>query len=251
MTASRPLVASHRGGSYPWPENSPTAFRETARLAVDQVEFDVHLSADDSCVVIHDATLDRTTEARGPVRARTLAELRAIRLRGAHGETIPTLAEVAALFRGTPIRLRLEIKADAERRLYPGIAPRVLAVLEEAGMLEGAVITAFQAPMLTEVRRAGFTGTTIFLCALPTWADIGVKGAIGVARGREAAGLGLHHSVLDAAVLAEVRAAGLSPGAWGLKDRADIRRVLDLGVDVFTSDDPVTALAMRDGATPD
>ena len=61
----------------------------------------------------------------------TLAELREIRLRGAHGETIPTLAEVASIFRGTPIRLRLEIKSDPDRRLYPGIAPRVLKVLEE------------------------------------------------------------------------------------------------------------------------
>lgn len=241
----RTLIASHRGGSYPWPENSPTAFRETAKLAVEQVEFDVHLSADDACVVIHDALLDRTTEARGPVRARTLAELRTIRLRGAHGETIPTLAEVASIFRGTPVRLRLEIKSDPGRRLYPGIAPRVLAVLSETEMLEGTVVTSFQAPMLTEMREAGFGGTTIWLCALPVWHDIGVKGAIGVSRGRGCQGLGLHHSILDAGVLEEVRAAGLSPGAWGLKEREDIRRVLDLGVDVFTSDDPVAALEMR------
>ncbi|MBP0493804.1 glycerophosphodiester phosphodiesterase [Pararoseomonas indoligenes] len=242
---ARPLIASHRGGSYIWPENSPTAFRETAKLAVDQVEFDVHLSADDACVVVHDALLDRTTEARGPVRARTLAELRAIRIRGAHGETIPTLAEVAAIFRGTPVRLRLDIKADAERRLYPGIAPRVLAVLAEAGMLDGTVITAFQAETITALREAGFTGEAIWLCALPTWHDIGLKGALGVARGRGAQGLGLHHSILDTGVLEAVRGAGLSPGAWGLKEREDIRRVLELGVDVFTSDDPVTALAMR------
>ncbi|WP_426955192.1 glycerophosphodiester phosphodiesterase family protein [Muricoccus radiodurans] len=245
MGQTRTLIASHRGGTYLWPENSPTAFRETAKLAVEQVEFDVHLSADDACVVIHDATLDRTTEARGPVRARSLTELRGIRLRGGHGETIPTLEEVAAIYRDTPITLRLEIKADAERRLYPGIAPRVLAVLREAGMLERSVITSFQAPMITEVRAAGFTGRMVWLCALPVWHDIGLKGAMGVCKGRKAEGLGLHHSILDASVLEAVRAEGLSPGAWGLKDREDIRRVLDLGVDVFTSDDPVAALEMR------
>ena len=56
----RTLIASHRGGSYLWPENSLMAFRETAKLAVDQVEFDVQLSADGECVVIHDPMLGRT-----------------------------------------------------------------------------------------------------------------------------------------------------------------------------------------------
>ena len=63
------LIAAHRGGLFLWPENSARAFRETALLAVDQAECDVHLSADGTVIVMHDATLDRTTDTRGPVAA--------------------------------------------------------------------------------------------------------------------------------------------------------------------------------------
>jgi glycerophosphoryl diester phosphodiesterase len=63
-------IASHRDGALLWPENSRIAFESTAKLAVDQVEFDVHPSRDGKLVVIHDATLDRTTDATGPVNAR-------------------------------------------------------------------------------------------------------------------------------------------------------------------------------------
>lgn len=244
--AHRTLVVSHRGGSYLWPENSLMAFRETAKLAVDQVEFDVQLSSDDACVVIHDPLLDRTTDARGPVRGRTLAELQRIRLRGAHGECVPTLAEVVRIYRDTPILLRVEIKADAERIHYPGIGPKVLDILEQEGMLGRAAITSFQAPMVATIRDTDrFPGALVWLCALQVWRDIGMAGVFATARACGAAGIGIHQSLLDPDVLAAARAAGLSPGAWGLKDTADIQRVLDLGVDVFTTDDPVTALSLR------
>jgi glycerophosphoryl diester phosphodiesterase len=224
------LVVSHRGGSYLWPENSLMAFRETARLPVDQVEFDVQLSSDDECVVIHDPMLDRTTEARGPVRGRTLAELRRIRLRGAHGECVPTLAEVVRIYRDTPILLRVEIKADAERIHYRGIGPKVLDILEREGMLGRAAITSFQAPMVAVIRDTGrFPGALIWLCAVQVWRDIGMEAVFATARGCGASGVGIHHTLLDRDVLASARKAGLSPGAWGLKDTADIQRVLDLG----------------------
>lgn len=244
--AHRTLIASHRGGSYLWPENSLLAFRETAKLPVDQVEFDVQLSADDECVVIHDPMLDRTTDARGPVRGRTLAELRRIRLRGAHGECVPTLAEVVAVYRDSPIALRVEIKADADRVHYPDIGPRVLDVLEKEGALGRAVITSFQAPMVATIRDTGrFDGTLIWLCAPQVWHDIGMAAVFATAAGCGASGVGIHHSLLNDGVLAMARAAGLSPGGWGLKEEADIQRVLDLGVDIFTSDDPVAALRLR------
>lgn len=244
--AHRTLIASHRGGSYLWPENSLMAFRETAKLAVDQVEFDVQLSSDDACVVIHDPMLDRTTDARGPVRGRTLAELRRIRLRGAHGECVPTLAEVIRVYRDTPILLRVEIKADADRVHYPGIGPRVLDVLEQEGVLGQAAITSFQAPMVATIRDTGrFPGALVWLCAPQVWHDIGRDAVLATAKDCGASGIGIHQSLIDAGVLAAARAAGLSPGAWGLKDEADIQRALDLGVDVFTSDDPVSALRLR------
>jgi glycerophosphoryl diester phosphodiesterase len=239
----RTRIASHRGGAILWPENSVTAFRASAALAVEQVELDVHLSADDAVVVIHDATLDRTTEARGPVRARSLAELRQVRLKGAAGETVPTLAEVAAILAPTQIGLRVELKADAEGRCYPGLLSRTLAVLAGAGMAGRVAVTSFQAGLAAEA--VGLVEEVIWLVSPPVMRDIGLAGAIAAAQAQGVGGIGLHESLCDAVAVAEVRQAGLVPGAWAVNGESTIRRVLALGVAVFTTDDPVTALRLR------
>src|SRR5258706_505876 len=96
-----PLFAAHRSGELLWPENSLLAFRNALALGADFLELDVHLTRDGEVVVIHDPTLDRTTTGTGPVRARTLAELQAVRLKDREGavleEGIPTLDQVVAL----------------------------------------------------------------------------------------------------------------------------------------------------------
>src|SRR3989337_2736405 len=92
------LFAAHRGGSLLWPENSLLAFRNAVGLGADYLELDVHLSKDGEVVVIHDPTLDRTTTGQGPVRERTLAALKTLRLKdgagGVTGEPVPALDEV-------------------------------------------------------------------------------------------------------------------------------------------------------------
>src|SRR5213593_1749186 len=89
------LLAAHRGGAALWPENSLLAFRNAIALGADFIEFDVHLSKDGQLVVIHDPTLERTTTGAGPVKDRTVAELKAVRLKdrtgAVTGETVPTL----------------------------------------------------------------------------------------------------------------------------------------------------------------
>src|SRR3954465_1539033 len=100
-------IASHRGGAFLWPENSALAFRRALALPAEQLELDVHLSADGVPMVIHDATLDRTTDAHGPVWVRDREALRTVRLRGTGGESLPTLAEAAALTRAAGRVLRL------------------------------------------------------------------------------------------------------------------------------------------------
>jgi len=79
-------IASHRGGALLWPENSRIAFEQTAKLPVEQVEFDVHPTRDGKLVVIHDDTLDRTTDGAGPVAARDWAELQRFTLKGTGGQ---------------------------------------------------------------------------------------------------------------------------------------------------------------------
>ena len=239
------LIASHRGGALHWPENSPTAFRNTAALAVDQVEFDIQPTADGAIVVHHDATLDRTTSGTGPLATHTLAELRALTLKGTADEHMLTLAELAALFAPTPITLRMEIKPDHAHRPYPGLLAAALAVLDAAGLRGRTVVTSFLADTVAEAAGTPGLAGAIWLVAPAVQDDIGLGGIEAVARDIGCKAVGIRENRLDATVLAALRAPGLSVGAWAVNSDDAIRRVLALEVDVFTTDIPLAALAIR------
>jgi glycerophosphoryl diester phosphodiesterase len=150
--AARPVIA-HRGASAYAPENTLPAFELAVRQGADALELDVRLTRDGAAVVLHDATLDRTTNLAGPVRARTLAELRAADaghrftpdrgrtrpFRGA-GVRIPTLAEVLWSFPSAPVMIEVkepEVQ-DAVRRVLveENAAGRCVMASEHLGALE-------------------------------------------------------------------------------------------------------------------
>jgi len=242
------LIASHRGGLFLWPENSARAFRETARLPVDQAECDVHLSADGEVVVMHDATLDRMTDGRGPLSLFDSTALRALRVRGTGGEAPPTLAEYLDILAGSPVAPRIEIKADARHIPYPGIVAKVLARLDAAGQRQRSWIIGFQADTMAEAQSAGGLAGAAWLLEIPTLRDIGIDGLIAIAKRHGFPEVGMHESVIDAALLARLRAEGIGLGTWGANHAPSIQRMLDLGVDIFATDDPPLAIRLRDGA---
>lgn len=239
-------IASHRGGAQVWPENSPTAFRETARLPVEQVEFDVHPSRDGRLVVHHDATLDRTTTGTGPICDHDWADLAHLTLKGTDGERMLLLDEVIEIFRPTPIVLRLEIKPGVGMRRYPGLEAAVVACLRDHGMLDRTVITAFPVETLAEVRRHGRPRDLIWLVARPILLLAGgLPTALDIARRFNVPRLGLHEADLNATTVETVRAAGLGVGGWAAHEDEAIARMFALGVDVFTTDRPDRAVAIR------
>ncbi|MBE0591507.1 MAG: glycerophosphodiester phosphodiesterase [Gemmatimonadales bacterium] len=131
------VVIGHRGASGEFPENTLLAFERAVEQGADALEFDVRLARDGAVVVIHDATLDRTTNGAGPVRDRTLPELRALDAGG--GQRVPTLEEVLERFPDTPLILELKESAvaDAARRCLDRhrAAKRVLVGSFEPGAL--------------------------------------------------------------------------------------------------------------------
>ena len=239
------LIASHRGGSLEAPENSPTSFRHTAGLAVEQVEFDIHPTADGQIVVIHDATLDRTTNGKGPVAAKTLAELKALTIAGTEADQIMTLAEVIEVFRSTAITLRMEVKSDVEHQPYPGLLAQAVEQLRGAGMLERTVVTSFLAPLVGEAMQVEGLQGRIWLVSPVIMDDCGLDGTIAAAEAYGIAHVGIRAPRLTAGVAEYLRGAGLGVGAWAVNDAHSVRKMLALGVEVFTTDIPTTALALR------
>ncbi len=240
----KPPIASHRGGAILWPENSLMAFRHALALPVEQLELDVHASADGEAVVIHDATLDRTTDARGPLLARDAAALRQVRVKGTGGEALPMLEDVLALLTPTSQALRLEIKAGIDGRPYPGLVARCLALLDRYGLRSRVWLMSFQPVYLREAPALGLAGKVLLLESLP-WRGMGVAGALALAGACDAAEIGLALAEVEAETLRALRAAGLGCSVWGANDAAQIAQALALGLDAITTDDPVLAQRLR------
>jgi len=238
-------IASHRGGALLWPENSAEAFRNALALPAEQLELDVHLSADGVPIVHHDATLDRTTDATGPLRARSAAELRAVRLKGTGGAPPPTLAEAAAMVRAAGRVLRLEIKADAEGRPYPGVVAACCAVLDALAMRPRSVVMSFAPATVAAATAAGGWQRRVLLMEARPWRGMAAAGAIALCEACGAEELGLPLSEWEDATVAAMRAAGLGVSAWGANEAAGIARALALGLDAIATDDPPLALRLR------
>src|SRR5262249_49767904 len=147
--------------------NSLLAFRQALALGVDVLEFDVHLSADGEPVVLHDATLDRTTTGRGPVREATRATLTALKLRAHDGriteETVPTLAQVLDLAAPTRVAVLPEIKVGVGGKRYPEIEEKVLALLGARGLLARATVQAFAPETILRLRELAPSVRTMLL----------------------------------------------------------------------------------------
>ena len=248
------FVAAHRGGALLWPENSLLAFRNAIALGADYLEFDVHLSRDGEVVVIHDPTLDRTTSGGGPVRDRSLAELRALRLRDGTGgvteESLPTLDEVARLVTPGNRQMLVEIKVDERGRRYPEIEEKVLAILDRRGTTHAAVVMAFERETWRRVRelrpdvRAGALYSPRTLDAMGSTAAHEMEAA-------QKAGVvfvGLQHSLIGADVVDQARRLRLVLGAWTVNEEGAMVRLIQLGVGLIISDRPdlaIRALAIR------
>lgn len=139
--SGRPLLGGHRGNPAELPENTLASFRSALELGVDLVECDVHLSSDGRLVVIHDHTVDRTTNGRGPVRDLTGAELAALDAGG--GERVPFLEEVLDLAAG---RAHVAVELKQAPLPYPGLEEALLGLLREAEMVGQCAVISFSHP---------------------------------------------------------------------------------------------------------
>ena len=252
--AAGPLVMAHRGGAGLWPENTLLAFERARDLGVDVIEMDVQSTADGVLVVLHDATLDRTTDGAGRVVALTLAQVkrldagyrfstdggRTFPWRG-RGLTVPTLDEVFTRLPG--MRFNIEPKQES-----PSLVKPLCRAIRERGMADKVTIGSFRQGVLDEFRKecpevatsAGPAEVAEFLRASrngggtdePKFKALQVPESM----------MGVR--VLTRSLVESARARQLQVHAWTVNEAEDMRRLKELGVDGIMTDYPDRLLAV-------
>ncbi|MDP9174753.1 MAG: hypothetical protein M3O30_12935 [Planctomycetota bacterium] len=216
-----PTIIAHRGLHDVLPENSLAAFQSAWSAGITWCECDVHLSADDVEVIIHDASLDRGTTGRGRVADFTWAKLSKIRLLGSDGslsdQTIPSLDDVLAKM---PVDCKLLIETK------PALGARVLPIAEKA-MKTGCGLQSFQiADMELAAAKFGDALDCAVLLGKTTELQTIVRS------------WNLDYRLLDAATLKRLRQQNIRIGAWTVNDALELSRLVNAGIDLIITDAP-------------
>ncbi|MFC5758216.1 glycerophosphodiester phosphodiesterase family protein [Rhizobium sp. GCM10022189] len=237
-------IASHRGGTLEYGDSTPQGFAATANMPLEEVEFDVHPTADGAIIVHHDATLDGTTDRSGAIAAMSEAEVRAAVINYGAGAHPISLTELCAIYADSAVDFRCEIKPGVDGRPYENFVPRVVETLARHGMLERTTFSSF----LVESQNALSAATSrprLWLVSPPVLRQLGPAAVIELAKSRGIPEIGVHVDTADSVLMAEVEAAGLDFGCWAAHSARQIEKLLALGVKVFTTDRPSLAIAIR------
>lgn len=223
-------IYAHRGVSAHLPENTLAAFSHAIELGVEGIELDVHLSADNIPVVIHDDTVDRTTNGTGAIGEFTARELGLLDAGG--GQFVPTLAAVLALAAGK-VRVNIELK-DAAASMP------VLKVVADFSVLDWFGSSS-DWNALAEMTRLAPTSdcypTTMGLAVNPD-GEGALGDAIDFAISHNSTGVSVWEGALNRSAVETLHARGLEVWAWTVNDPARAQELADLGVDALCADDP-------------
>jgi glycerophosphoryl diester phosphodiesterase len=224
----------HRGAAGHAPENTLVSMRLALELGVDGVEFDIHRTKDGVLVVIHDPTVNRTTNGVGAVGELKLAELRQLDAgawKGTEfaGERIPTLAELVEVV-PAPYRLFLEMKAGDD--VYPGIEAQVAQFLQERDLVGRTNISSFDHFVLRRMRQLLPTVETGMLYSGRPIDPVAMARACG------ANAIHANWHWVSTAMVAEAHAAGMRVHVWTPNAKEAIAHCYTLGVDAIITDYP-------------
>ena len=229
--STKPLVWAHRGASGYAPENTLAAFQKAVDLDADGVELDIQLTKDDQIVVIHDETIDRTSDGKGWVKDYTLEELRAFNYNRTKPEykhaDIPTMREVFELLKPTGLFINIEIKTGVV------FYEKIVALTKEMGMEDRVCYSSFNHYTVTRIHELKPDAEVGFLYAdgpidMPSY---------GVKHGVNALHPALYNLQYDGFVK-ECKEKGLKLNVWTVNERPYMEMCCQYGVDAIITNYP-------------
>jgi glycerophosphoryl diester phosphodiesterase len=236
---SQPLVIAHRGASAYAPENTLAAFQRAADQDADAIELDVDLTRDGHVIVLHDATLDRTTDGHGRVADLTLEEIRRAdaglwKSAEFKGERVPLLAEV---FEAVGQRLLINVETKDMSLLGVGLEAQVVALIQKHNLIDRVLISSFNPLALRRIKRFDKRLACGLLVApdLPFFLrDAWLAPLIPHLDARHP-----QHAQISRAAVDRWHAHGLFVNAWTANQASTIRALIKAGVDGIIGDDPI------------
>jgi len=234
------LIIAHRGASSYAPENTMAAFDLALQMEASHLELDVHLTRDDHLVVIHDATVDRTTNGTGPVADQTLTVLQTLDAGAWFGEAfagarIPTLADVLTRYQGRA-HLHIELKGHTAH-----LPQRTVDLVRAHGMAQHVTFTSFQHPHLRTMRAYAPELPTGWLVGEISEAVIAQAHALGCTQ------LCPRAPLVTPEIVQRLHAERFRVRAWGVANEAMMRQVVEAGADGMTVNFPDKLLAYMAG----
>lgn len=228
-------VFGHRGCSGTYPENTMLAFRKAVEAGVDGMEFDLHLTKDNKLVIIHDETIDRTSNGSGAVRDMTLEELRrydfSAAFSGEYGVCrIPTLEEYFEMVKDLPLISNIELKTGVWE--YPGIEQAAIDMVRAYHLEDRIIFSSFNH---TTVERCKALAPDI-KCGFLTENWPSRFGAYTALHGIECCHPPLH--MLSEKTVAEMHDAGRAINTWTVNTEEDAKRLAGWGVDALIGNYP-------------
>jgi glycerophosphoryl diester phosphodiesterase len=236
---SQPLIIAHRGSSTYAPENTLAAFQLAAEQGADAIELDVDLTRDGRAIVMHDATIDRTTDGQGRIADLTLEEIRRVdagawKEAAFKGERVPLLQEVFEAV-GERVLINVEVKSMSLRS--SGVEAKVAALVQQYDLFERVIISSFNPLALRRVKQL----QTRLACALLYAPDLPIflrnAWLAPLIRGLNARHP--HYSQVNRAVVDQFHARGLAVNVWTVNQPGIVRAMEQAGVDGIIGDDPV------------
>ena len=242
LIAMKTKIWAHRGASAEAPENTMTAYRLAAEEKADGIELDVQLSHDGELVVIHDETLDRTTNGHGYVAEFSLKELRALRADRTipleDGERIPTLHEVLSFLKDTDLKLNIELKNSVVP--YPGMEEKVLRTVEAAGLSDRVIYSSFNHESMVRIHEINPDAK----CGL-LYSD----GFVNVPSYAKKLGMNAIHPdkvrALGTDLIEKGHEKGLKVNIWTVNDEKEMDTLIRAGADALITNVPKKARKVR------
>lgn len=230
-------VWAHRGANRQFPENTLAAFNRAAELGADGIELDVSLTRDGRVVVMHDNTVDRTTDGHGEICDFTWDEIR--KLDCGQGQHPPLLSDVLEQMRGNKLLLNMEIKAGLNPRGFDGLEEKAVNLVHEFGMAGRTLYSSFNHPALMRVRELDHNAPIGLLYSCRMVRDWDYAKSIG------AEALHPHYaSLMQPGFMDACNKAGIIVRPWTVDDADMMRTFMLEGAEVIT-DVPDVALDIR------